>query len=177
MIKQLSTKVIYKTPYMTVREDEVEFDNHHKAVFSTVERLPFVTVVPFTGKSFIMVEQYRYATQHSSLEFTAGAHQDDPNMDPLELAKAELEEETGYTAKTFTPLGMFYPSPSAIKNHFYAFLATDLEKSQQNLDITEADLKIVEISVEKFEKLLLAGEITDAPTVIAYAMLKLRKLI
>lgn len=177
MIKQLSTKLIHKTPFITVREDEVEFANQHGGSFTVVERIPFIVVAAFTGSSFVMVKQYRYAVQHDSLEFVAGAHHDDPHMDPVELAKAELQEETGYIAKTLTPLGTFYPSPAAINSTFYAFLATDLEQSTQKLDTTEADLEVVEISVKKFERMLIEGKITDSPTVTTYAMLKVKKLV
>ena len=58
--------------------------------------------------------------------------------DPLECAKRELLEETGYKAGKFTKLGQFSPNPALFSNQVHIYLAEDLEHvADQKLDDDE----------------------------------------
>lgn len=177
MIKQLATKIVYKNPWMKVREDDVKFPNGHTGIYGVVEKDHFVLIVPFDGEFFHLVKQFRYATNEYSLEFPQGKHEDNPDIDPLALANAELGEEIGMRARKMDKLGFFYEAPGYSNQGFYLFLATDLSEVEKNPDVTEADLTAHKMSVEEFEHAVLSGEITDAPTISAYGLLKIKKII
>ena len=97
----------------------------------------FVTIVAITkGKEVVLIKQYRHGAQKILLEFPGGGvHQDET---PMEAAKRELLEETGYTSDTFVQIGIVSPNPASHNNHAISFLALDAEKvNEQNLDDTE----------------------------------------
>jgi 8-oxo-dGTP pyrophosphatase MutT (NUDIX family) len=177
MIKQLSTKTVYKNPWMTVREDQVEFSNGHQGIYGVVEKDHFALIVPFDGRHFHLVKQYRYSTGVDSIEFPQGKHEDATAMSPIDLANAELEEEIGLRTKKIEEIGFFYEAPGYSNQGFHLFLATDLYEGQAKPDMTESDLVHVTMTVEEFEQAIIKGEITDAPTISAYGLLKVKKVI
>jgi len=79
----------------------------------------------------LLVEQYRVPLGMNCLELPAGLIGDDdssPDEDPMEAAKRELEEETGYRAAQWRNLGEFFSSPGMISESYTLLLATDLEQ-------------------------------------------------
>ena len=57
----------------------------------------------------LMIEQHRTAVGDTLLEVPAGVLE--VGEEPIETARRELEEETGYRAGTLKPLISFYPTP------------------------------------------------------------------
>jgi 8-oxo-dGTP pyrophosphatase MutT (NUDIX family) len=98
------------------------------------------------GKAFVMVRQWRHGAQEMSLEFPGGVFESGET--PTSAALRELEEETAYTARKITSLGMMSPNPAIMSNHTYFFLAEELEKlPAQRLDKDEyVDVEIVPIN-------------------------------
>jgi 8-oxo-dGTP pyrophosphatase MutT (NUDIX family) len=123
-----------------------------------------------------MVRQYRYVMGEESIEFPAGSHEHDPDMDPRALAEAECVEETGYFPKKLELLGRLNTAPATFTSRFTIFLGTKLKKRKQKLDPEEVGLEVLEVSIAEFEKLLTSGKITDAPTVAAYGLAKAKRL-
>lgn len=126
--------------------------------------------VPITkdGK-FVLVRQYRFTVQGRLLEFPAGTVE--PNEDPAETIKREIEEETGYTAKTWQSLGKFILAPGYSDEYIYAFLARDLEKlanpPQQDED---EDIEVVLMTAEELEVAISNGEPIDAKSIASFYM-------
>ena len=177
MIKQISTKIVYQNQWMKVREDEVEFPNGHKGIYGVVEKDHFSLIAPFDGKNLHLVKQYRYPTGEFSLEFPQGKHETHSSISPVDLATAELEEEIGLKTKSIVQVGFLYEAPGYSNQGFNVFLATDLYEGESKPDITETDLEHVEMTLQEFEQSVMRGEITDSPTVSAYGLLKVKKLI
>ncbi|HZZ99053.1 MAG TPA: NUDIX hydrolase [Candidatus Saccharimonadia bacterium] len=177
MVKRQSSKVVYETPFVKVFEDEVEYDNGVKGVYSYLERRNFSSIIPYTGHSFILVKQYRYPIQQFSIEFPAGSHQAEPKMDPLKLAAAELQEETGYSADKFVRVGAVHTAPGSFTSTFTVFVATGLHPGKQKLDLEEAGLEILEIPTAEFEQMLRDNKIQDGPTLAGYGLAKARGII
>jgi len=172
VIKKLSSQPKYTNPWLAVREDQVEFDNGHRGIYSVIEKSDFVVIIPFDGEKFHLVKQYRYPIEVVTIEFPQGKHEDNPGEDPLLLAAAELEEETGLRAGKLEPLGIFHAAPGHLKQVGHVFLATELTPGQQKLDLTEADLECFSASPKELDDLFRNNTITDGPTLIAYGMLK-----
>ena len=137
MIKQLSSKEVYRNNWMIVCEDEVEFKNKHKGIFGVVKKDDFALVVPFDGKNFYLVKQYRYPIKKDSWEFPQGKHENDSEIDPTVLAKAELKEETGLISQQLEEIGFFHEAPGYCNQGFHIFLARELIQAEQELEKTE----------------------------------------
>lgn len=177
MIKKLDTKIVYKNPWMTVREDTIAFSNGHKGIFGVVEKDHFALIIPFDGLHFHLVQQFRYATGEQSIEFPQGKHETSSAITPQDLANAELEEEIGLVASEMIEIGFLYEAPGYSTQGFHIFFATTLSSGQKNPDETEVDLIHCKMTAEEFEQAVLNGKITDAPTISAYGLLKMKKLV
>ena len=128
--------------------------------------------VPVTddGK-FVLVKQYRFTVAGRLLEFPAGTVE--PNEDPFETIKREIEEETGYSANKWQSLGKFILAPGYSDEYIYAYLAQGLTKlenpPQQDED---EDIEVVLMTAEELEAAILNGEPIDGKTIATFYMTK-----
>lgn len=175
MERTISSMEIFKGVLLHVLKDEVELENGVHSTREFVLHPGAVAIVPITedGK-VVLVEQYRYPIKQKLLEIPAGKL-DKPGEDPLECAKRELEEETGYTASDYIYLGCIHTTPGFSNEVIHIYLARKLEKGRMNPDEDE----ILKVHVEDFQEVLkkcISGEITDAKTLAgifrAYFFLK-----
>jgi len=120
----------------------------------------------------VMERQYRHAAQQYLWELPAGKIE--PGEDPLEGAKRELAEETGYRAKKWRPLVEYYASPGFLGESMKVFLAEGLEPGAAHPEEDEQiELRLVKLSelLKRIEK----GAILDGKTlssVLLYARIK-----
>jgi ADP-ribose pyrophosphatase len=82
---------------------------------------------------------------------------DSEGSSPLETAKKELEEETGYVAEHWLDLGSFYPSPGSTTEDISLFAAAGLTKAGQKLENIE-QFELHTVSLEELKKLVAEGE-------------------
>ncbi|ACK68548.1 NUDIX hydrolase [Gloeothece citriformis PCC 7424] len=129
--------------------------------------------VPITPEGkLVLVRQYRFTVEGRLLEFPAGTVE--PDEDPAETIKRELEEEAGYRAKTWQTLGKFPLAPGYSDEFIYAYLAQDLEKLDQPPQQDEdEDIEVVLMSFEEFEQAIMAGEPIDAKSITSFFMARL----
>lgn len=168
--KTLNSEIILRTPGVDVRRDCVELRNGNTIDYYVFEIREWASIVPITedGK-LVLVEQYRHACGGITIEFPAGLV--DPNdASPLDTARRELEEETGYTSEEWTFLGKFQLGPSKIRNAFHLYCARNCKLTgAQNLDDTE-DIRVVTVTVDEFHKLFESGKITDVDSAIGWLL-------
>jgi len=108
--KKINSKIIYKNPWLQLREDLVIRPDGKRGVYSVVERLPVNFVIALDQKECIFfIKEYRYPIKKTILQLPAGVT--DKNKDFLSSAKKELLEETGIKAKRWKKLGGFYIGP------------------------------------------------------------------
>ena len=93
---------------------------------------------------------------------------------PLQAARRELMEETGYASDNFVQIGCVSPNPANQTNLIYSFLALDAEKvSDQALDDTE-DMEVVlkplqeVISMAKNSELFQSMQVSTVFFALAY---------
>jgi ADP-ribose pyrophosphatase len=125
----------------------------------------------------VLVQQYRHGIGREVVELPSGAVEAfDEN--PMEAAKRELLEETGYTSDQFIQTAVVSPNPANQSNLTYCFLAKDLEKVMDpKLDETEEVLTVL-VPLEETVEMLQKGEFLQAlhVTSIFYALQELKIL-
>lgn len=172
-IRRLSSRVVYRNRWMTVREDAVERLDGSQGIYGVIDRPDFALVIPAEGDGFHLVEEYRYAIGRRSWNFPQGSAPDGQVCEPEELARRELAEETGLRAATMTPLGFLHCAHGSTGQGFHTFLATDLAAGPPDREPEEQDMRQGFVSRREFEEMIRTGVITDDATVAAYTLLLL----
>lgn len=111
-----------------------------------------------------LVRQYRIAYDAFLYEIPAGKI--DSGEEALDTARRELLEECGLYANKLKLMHCIYPSPGYVNEKIYIYLATDLEKREQNLDENE-ELEIHKLSLEEAFQMVKSQEIRDAKSITA----------
>ena len=135
--------------------------------FFVVEAPDWINVVAITEHDeVILIEQYRHGIQSVTVEIPGGMV--DPGEEPLQTAKRELLEETGYAGNNWVSIGEVFPNPAMQNNKCYTFLATNCKKvGEPNFDTTEDILTYTKPSSE-IPKLVAEGKITHSLVVAAF---------
>jgi 8-oxo-dGTP pyrophosphatase MutT (NUDIX family) len=173
-ITTLSSRVVYQSPWLSVREDEVEFADGARGRYSVVDRRDFAVVVPAERGGFHLVNQYRYTVGMRCWEFPSGSFPAGVSGAPEEMAAAELAEETGFTARTWRKLGYVHVANGTTAEGADVFLATDLVPGEPDREVSEQDMTQQWFSHEEVRQMIREGVITDGPTLAAYLLLDLQ---
>ena len=85
-----------------------------------------------------------------------------------DLARAELQEETGMRAAEVRHLGFFYSAYGHSSQGCDLYLATDLTPGPPEREVTEQDMVHQWFSEADFRRMIREGDIVDAATIAAY---------
>jgi len=166
--KKISSRQVYKNHWMKVTEDVVKIESGKKFIYGIVHKKPFPLIIPWDGKYLILVRQYRYPVRSLSWEFPAG-HNEVSSI--KKVAGRELEEETGFKAKTLKKIGLLFLSPGHHTQICHVFFATGLRKGKQSLDEFEKGMIVKKVTPKKFYEMVKKGLIKDSPTIAAFGIL------
>lgn len=162
---------------MQVREDEIIRASGAKGLYGVVEKADFVIILPIEGDYIHLVEQYRYPVGARYWELPQGSWEEANESSPIEIAKGELQEETGLIANNFQYVGFQYLAYGFSNQGYHIYLATELTYTNKNLDVEEEDLITKKFTLSEFEEMLKQGIIRDATTVTAYSLAKIKGLL
>ncbi|MUG64934.1 NUDIX domain-containing protein [Paenibacillus campinasensis] len=160
----LSTNNIFSGKIISLQVDTVRLPNGSTATREVVRHPGAVAVLALKDQKMLVVDQYRQPLGRCEVEIPAGKLE--PGEDPLEAAKRELEEETGYTCGSIRKLHSFYTSPGFADEVIHLYLAEDLTRGDMNPDEDEF-LEMAEITLEEAYQLIQEERISDAKTILA----------
>ena len=173
-IKTLSSREVYRNPWLRVREDEIERSNGTRGIYGVVHKDDCAIILPIQGDTIYLVEQFRYTVQQRCLELPQGGWQA-AGVDPEELARGELLEETGLVAASMTYLGTIWVAYGFSNQKEHVYLATGLQPTSADPDPEEHDLVLRSSSIARFEEMILDGTIRDNCTLAAWGLYKVWK--
>jgi ADP-ribose pyrophosphatase len=168
-IRQLSSRVVYGNRWMKVREDEIERDNGARGIYGVVEKYDSAIILPIDDGAVYLVEQYRYPLGVNSIEFPQGSLEKE-GIDPADIARHELQAETGLVAGKLEYLGEIYIACGYANQKTHAFLATGLTQDVRRPDAEEHDITVRKVSLAQLEALIRENHVKDAQTLAAWAL-------
>ncbi|MEB3306969.1 MAG: NUDIX hydrolase [Cyanobacteriota bacterium] len=120
----------------------------------------------------VILRQYRFAVATRLLEFPAGTL--DPGETPLSTMQRELQEEAGYSAGQWDPLGAMLPCPGYSDEVIHLFLARQLQElSDRPAGDDDEDLEVLLLEPAELDAALASGtEYLDGKSVTAWLRAK-----
>ena len=118
----------------------------------------------------VLVRQYRYPIQQVTLEIPAGKL-DAEGEEPLDCARRELSEETGYQAEKYTFLTKLATTVGFSNEFIYIYAAEGLTAGRQHPDEDEF-INVCTLTMDEAMAKIRSGEICDAKSVTAVLLLR-----
>ena len=169
--KTLSGEMKYDNPWITVTEYQVINPGGGRGIYGKVHfKNKAIGVIPVDNElNTWLVGQFRYTLNEWHWEIPEGGGP--KNQTPLEAAKRELLEETGLKAAKWTQIIRLHTSNSVTDEEGFIFLAENLETGAGNeLEETEADLKVWKLPLHEALQMVIDGKITDSMSVMGLLM-------
>ncbi len=160
--KILSSEYLVQRPWLTARRDVAELpDGRINHEYYVLEYPDWVNIIALTKDGKIVMErQYRHALGNTCYELPCGVIE--AGETPLEAAKRELLEETGFAGGEWQEWMTLSPNPATCTNMAHSFLAFGVEKvSGQHLDATE-DIDVFILEQDYVRELLQNNQILQA---------------
>jgi ADP-ribose pyrophosphatase len=161
----LSSEVVWEGDFLRVLRDRVRCSDGHLANREYLRHPGAVMIVPLLADGKVVLErQFRYPLDRTMIEFPAGKI--DSGEPPVECARRELLEETGYRAARWSYLGALHNAIAYCDEKIEIYLAEDLIHAGSNaLDAGET----LEVFTAPWRELLdwvREGRVTDVKTMV-----------
>lgn len=137
--EKIDSKYLIDTKWLKVRQDSVKLPNGTVMDdYMVIENKNVSLIVAINDKNEVILKsEYRYPINKELIELPGGTFEL-CESNPLEVAKRELLEETGYSSEHWELLCRNYDYPTKDINQVNIYLARDVKKvSEQTLDESE----------------------------------------
>ncbi len=174
MMKHTKSKEVYQCRLFRVTEDEARDPKTGFTIKRAIvrHRGSAVMMAVDEKKRILLVRQFRLPAKQYMWELPAGSV--DPGEKPLQTARRELAEETGYKAKKWEKLVSFYPSPGFVDERMTIYLATGLTAGTAT-PMDDEQIEARWFTARELDELIRAGKIEDGKTVVGFLMWRRRK--
>lgn len=158
-------RTLLETRRFTVVEEVVRRPDGSTANCVYVEHAGAVAVLAMVDPERVcLIHSRRLTVDQTLVEVPAGTRE--PNEPPLESARRELQEETGYRAEHWEKLGEFYTSPGILTERMHVFLATGLTAGPPQREPNE-EIENLVVTWDEAMAMVDRGEIVDGKTLVA----------
>lgn len=174
-LKLLKRNIIYSGKVFNTIVDDVEYESGNRSIREVAEHPGGAVIFAvFPDKKVILIKQHRYPIDKFIYELPAGKL--NPNEDPLDCAKRELEEETGYKANKWQKLTTIYTTPGFCSEQLHIYMAQDLYPAEngRNLEEGELTMTLEILPLEKVIEMIKNQEIVDGKTISGVMVGKMR---
>ena len=162
--RHLKQKLIYQGHVIRLITEELSYHGR-RLIRETVQHPGAVVILPvLPGSRIVFVRQYRHAVRRDLLELPAGTR-DHAGESPVVCARRELEEETGWSARTLKRLVTFYAAPGVLSEQMTLYLATDLTPVPARPEPDECVTPVI-LTLPQALAGIRSGRICDAKTII-----------
>src|SRR5262245_40789255 len=164
-MKITSSKEIYDCGLFRVTEDRaVDPKTGEEMKRCVVRHIGSAVMMPVDEKKrVLLVRQYRLPAERYLWELPAGRL--DEGETPLQAAKRELAEETGYKARKWTKLSTFWASPGYVQERMTIYLAEGLTEGTAT-PMEDEQIEVGWFTRRELSEMIDKGKIQDAKTIL-----------
>jgi ADP-ribose pyrophosphatase len=166
-MKITSSKQVYDCGLFRVTEDRAVDPKTKFEIKRSVVRHAGSAVMMAVDekKRVLLVRQYRLPADRYLWELPAGRL--DPGEKPIDAARRELKEETGYSAKKWTRLASYFASPGYVQERMTIFLAQDLTEGEPT-PMDDERIEVRWFKKKELAQMIDEGKIEDGKTMIGF---------
>ena len=161
MYKTLSTKKIFQHKRIVLLEDEIAYEDGTLDTYLRFEHVnngAQVIAIRDDGK-ILIIEEYFHPIGKCLLNIPGGTMKVGDN--PVECARRELKEETGYLTKNIIEIGKTHHYLRRDSGLTYFFVAKDIVFQGLELESSEQDLKVLWFSEDEIDLKIKNNEIEN----------------
>lgn len=157
-IKNVTNEIVFSTEFISVRRDTIEFSDGKKDLRDILQVPKGVVILPITkeGKIILTIELRH---NHGKVYSVPMGKIDEDELDPVESAKRELNEEVGLIADKWTLISSHHNGVHE-EGLNYFFVAENLTAGESAPEEDE-DIEKAEVTFEQAFKLMDEGKIID----------------
>lgn len=160
---EFSSSQVYSGRILNLRIAQVKKLNGSETTREVVEHGDSVAIVAIDDEDkIILEEQFRYPVGKELLEIPAGGIE--AGETPLEAARREMQEETGYRPTRLLPLGGFYSAPGYSTEYLHLFMASGLVADPLSAEDTD-EIRLGRYTPSEVIALIKNGTIKDAKSI------------
>lgn len=160
--QRVSSELLLDGDFLQYRRDTVLLPNGKESTREYVVHPGAVVVIPYLDdNTLLLIKQFRYPVAQTMIELPAGKL--DAGEAPLDCAKRELAEETGYTAANWQRVGQMHLAVGYSDEVIHIYAAHGLRPGEQKLD-DEEFVHVFQADVASFLTWCDAGKVSDAKT-------------
>lgn len=166
--QRLSRQIVYRCPWLTLYKDQVLLtDGSILPAYHVLEFLPGVGVLVENSQGELLFEQvYRYPTGRLEWEIPAGSLE--AGEDPLETARREVFEETGYETHGHRLVYTYFPKNAVTDQRFHLVHCC---AGQRTGDMDAREIKSFRwFNPPEVQALLHAGELMDGLSLTGFLL-------
>jgi 8-oxo-dGTP pyrophosphatase MutT (NUDIX family) len=172
--KTLKSEVVYETPWIKVRRDEVLNHNDKPMTYSVIElQRPSVLIVAEQDGKILVQKSFHYTLNKETWEIPAGGADE---QDLLAAAKRELREETGLKSEDWTDLGRYYHAIGLGNLPYSVFLARNVQRASDATDEYEQITEQKFFDLSEVEKMIASGDLAEGAHISAIYLAKIHGL-
>ena len=162
--RRTSVQPIYQGNAFSVKRHQAREPGGLRVVRDVVHHPGSAVILPvFPDRRILLIRQYRLAVQETIWELPAGTL--DPGERPLQAARRELAEETGYRSARWRKLNSFYPSPGLLSERMHLFLAQDVRPGIARPEEDER-IRSRSFSLAALLRMIRSGAIKDGKSLV-----------
>ena len=169
----IHSEQIYKGHVVSLKKDTVLCPNGEQSLREIITHRGGVGILIKVDDKFIIEKQFRYALGKEIYELPAGKLEE--GEEPLEAAKRECLEETGYKPLEMIHLGDMSPTCGYSTEIIHFYYCPKSVKQERHLDSDEV-IDLMYLSLEEIEQMIKEDQIIDSKILAVLTLYKNKML-